>query len=123
MTMLDRMRRHKSWLKWSLALVVLTFIIFYIPDFLRRPETAVGATSGEVVADVDGHELTAGEFRIRYEQQVRAYRTQFGGSVNEQLLRQLGVEQQVLRDMIAEQIAVDEAARRGITVTNEELAQ
>jgi peptidyl-prolyl cis-trans isomerase D len=121
--MLDRMRRHKSWLKWSLALVVLTFIIFYIPDFLRRPETAVGATSGEVVADVDGHELTAGEFRIRYEQQVRAYRTQFGGSVNEQLLRQLGVEQQVLRDMIAEQLAVDEAARRGITVTNEELAQ
>ena len=34
MTMLDRMRRHKGWLKWSLALVVLTFVIFYIPDFL-----------------------------------------------------------------------------------------
>jgi hypothetical protein len=34
MTMLDRMRRHKGWLKWSLGLVVLTFIIFYIPDFL-----------------------------------------------------------------------------------------
>jgi len=29
MTMLDRMRRHRNWLKWSLALVVLTFIIFY----------------------------------------------------------------------------------------------
>ena len=26
MTMLDRMRRHKNWLKWSLALVVLTFV-------------------------------------------------------------------------------------------------
>ena len=35
MTMLDRMRRHKSWLKWSLALVCLAFVIFYIPDFLR----------------------------------------------------------------------------------------
>ena len=34
MTMLDRMRRHKGWLKWSLALVVLTFVVFYIPDFL-----------------------------------------------------------------------------------------
>ena len=32
MTMLDRMRRHKGWLKWSLALVVLTFVVFYIPD-------------------------------------------------------------------------------------------
>ena len=35
MTMLDRMRRHMSWLKWSLGIVVLAFIIFYIPDFLR----------------------------------------------------------------------------------------
>ena len=33
--MLDRMRRHKNWLKWSLALVCLAFVIFYIPDFLR----------------------------------------------------------------------------------------
>ena len=33
MTMLDRMRRHKAWLQWSLVLVVLAFIIFYIPDF------------------------------------------------------------------------------------------
>ena len=31
MTMLDRMRRHKGWLKWSLALVVLSFIFLYIP--------------------------------------------------------------------------------------------
>jgi hypothetical protein len=31
MTMLDRMRRHQGWLKWSLALVVLTFVFFYVP--------------------------------------------------------------------------------------------
>ena len=36
MTMLDRMRRHQSWLKWSLALVVLAFIVFYIPDFVEQ---------------------------------------------------------------------------------------
>ena len=36
MTMLDRMRRHRNWLKWSLALVVLAFVIFYIPDFLQQ---------------------------------------------------------------------------------------
>ena len=32
MTMLDRMRRHPGWLKWSLGLVVLTFVFFYVPD-------------------------------------------------------------------------------------------
>ncbi len=46
MTMLDRMRRHKGWLKWSLALVVLTFVVFYIPDFLS---TATGAAPVLVV--------------------------------------------------------------------------
>ena len=33
MTMLDGMRRHKGWLKWSLALVVLKFVVFLIPKF------------------------------------------------------------------------------------------
>src|SRR4029453_2220740 len=40
-----------------------------------------------------------------------------------QLLRQLGVEQQVLRQMIEEQIALSEADRNGLTVSDEELAQ
>jgi hypothetical protein len=40
MTMLDRMRRHRGWLKWSLALVVLAFIFFYIPDFLQTQDAA-----------------------------------------------------------------------------------
>jgi peptidyl-prolyl cis-trans isomerase D len=76
-----------------------------------------------VVAEVGGHQLTAGDFNQRYLAQVQAYRTQFGGTINTQLLRQLGVEQQVLRQMIEEQIALIEADRNGITVSDDELAQ
>jgi len=124
MTMLDRMRRHRNWLKWSLALVVLTFIIFYIPDFLRRDSTgATGNTSRETVATVDGHTLFAGEFQQRYVAQMQAYQQQFGGSMNAQLLRQLGVDQQVLAQMVDEQVAVLEAEHQGITVSDDELAQ
>ncbi len=124
MTMLDRMRRHKGWLKWSLALVVLTFVIFYIPDFLSTQNaTTVGAAPREVIADVGGRELTAGEFQQRYQAQVQAYRQQFGGSVNDQLLRQLGIDQQILTQMIDEQVALMEAERQGIRVSDDELAQ
>src|SRR3954454_23482981 len=49
MTMLDRMRRHMSWLKWSLGLVVLAFIIFYIPDLL--------GTRGGVGVDAAGETI------------------------------------------------------------------
>jgi peptidyl-prolyl cis-trans isomerase D len=125
MTMLDRMRRHRGWLKWSLGLVVLAMVVFFIPnDFLQPTSTSTaGAAPGEVVADVDGHELTAGDFRQRYLSQIQAYRNQFGGSVNDQLLRQLGIEQQILTQMIDEQVALIEADRHGIRVSDEELAQ
>ena len=123
MTMLDRMRRHRGWLKWSLGLVVVAMAVFFIPTDSMQPATTVGAAPNEVVADVDGHELTAGDFQQRYLSQIQAYRNQFGGSINDQLLRQLGIEQQILTQMIDEQVALIEADRNGIRVSDEELAQ
>jgi peptidyl-prolyl cis-trans isomerase D len=121
MTMLDRMRRHKGWLKWSLGLVVLAFIVFYIPDFLQPTAVGVGAAPDEVVAEVDGRDLTAGEFSQRYNSQMQAYRAAYGGGLSDQLLRQLGIDQQILQQMIDEQAALIEAERQGITVSDEEL--
>ena len=77
MTMLDQMRRHMGWLKWSLGLVVLAFVIFYIPDFLRG--SGADAASGDTIATVDGRDITAGEFRRTYQAQLQAYRNAYGG--------------------------------------------
>src|SRR5919197_5765213 len=124
MTMLDRMRRHKNWLKWSLGLVVVTFIAFYIPSFLNTTTTTtVGASATDVVATVNGSEIRGVDFQRRYQNQIQAYQQQYGGSINEQLLRQLGVDQQILQQMVDEQAALAEAERQGIRVSDEELAQ
>jgi peptidyl-prolyl cis-trans isomerase D len=125
MTMLDRMRRHKGWLKWSLGLVVLTFIAFYATDFADPTGTTLAgaASPNEVVAEVDGTNITAGSFQRRYLTQLQAYQTAYGGNVTEQLLRQLGIEQQILQQMIDEEAALAEAERQGIRVSDEELAQ
>ncbi|MFP5378576.1 MAG: peptidyl-prolyl cis-trans isomerase [Vicinamibacteria bacterium] len=120
MTMLDRMRRHKGWLKWSLALVVLTFVVFYIPDFLT-PTT--GATPNEVLAEVEGESVTVGEFQRRYTAQLQAYRNAYGASISEDLLRQLGIERQILQQLVDEQAMVAEAARQGITVSDIEIRE
>src|SRR5881396_4026720 len=121
MTMLDRMRQHRSWLKWSLALVVLSFVIFYIPEFLRS--TGADAGAGETIASVAGHEITAGEFRRAYQAQLQAYRSAYGGNMSEQLLKQLGIEQQILQQMVDEQAALAEGARLGVEVSDEEVRQ
>src|SRR5580765_3461747 len=119
MTMLDRMRRHKSWLKWSLGLVCLAFVIFYIPDFLRGSGTSAAAS--DVVASVEGDPIRADEFRRTYQSQLNAYRSAYGGNMSEQLLRQLGVDQQILSQMVDERAALVEASRVKINVSDAEL--
>lgn len=121
MTMLDRMRRHKGWLKWSLALVVLAFIIFYIPDFLQT-DGSTGAPSDEI-ARIDRRSVTVAQFSRAYQAQVQAYRAAYGQNINEQLLRQLGFEQQILRQMIDQEAAMVEAQRLGISVGDGEVRQ
>jgi peptidyl-prolyl cis-trans isomerase D len=122
MTMLDSMRRHKNWLKWSLALVVLAFIALYFPSYMNTG-TTIGATPSDVVATVDGQDIRGADFQRRYQNQIQAYQQQYGGNINEQLLRQLGIDQQILQQMVDEQAALTEAERQGIRVSDEELAQ
>jgi len=121
MTMLDQMRRHMGWLKWSLGLVVLAFIIFYIPDFLRG--SGADAASGDAVATVEGRDITTGDFRRTYQAQLQAYRNAYGGNVSEQLLKQLGIEQQILQQMVDQQASLAEADRLGVKVSDEEVRQ
>jgi peptidyl-prolyl cis-trans isomerase D len=120
MTMLDRMRRHKNWLKWSLFLVVVAFIALYFPDFIGAGSSASLNTE---VARVGDERITANTFRRVYQRQMQAYTQAYGGSVNQQMLKQLGVDQQILRQLIDERSAVAEAKRLGLTVSDAEVAQ
>src|SRR6188768_3585998 len=119
MTMLDRMRRHRNWLKWSLGLVCLAFVIFYIPDFLRG--TGAGAASSDAVASVNGTEIRSEEFRRAYQGQLQAYRSAYGAGMSEQLLKQLGIDQQIMQQLIDERAALAEADRLNIEVTDSEV--
>jgi len=122
MTMLDRMRRHKGWLKWSLGLVVVTFVLVYIPQEWMAPPAA-GAAPNSVLATVEGRDIKVGEFQRAYNQQLQAYRQAYGGNLNDQMLRQLGIEQRILSQLIDEEAVLAEADRLGITVTDAELRE
>ena len=119
MTMLDRMRRHRGWLKWSLFLVVVSFILLYIPWNQMQPGAPI--SSSAVVASVDGREITAGRFQRAYQRQIQMYRQQFGGNMDERLLKQLGIDQRILQGLIEEEATLAEAARLGIKASDEEV--
>ena len=120
MTMLDRMRRHKNWLKWSLAIVVVAFVALYIPSFMRT-QSADGSSPYGVVATVEGREITVARFRRAYQQQLNVYRNAYGGQMNEELLRRMGIDQRIVQQLIEEEAAIAEAARQGITASDAEV--
>ena len=123
--MLDGMRRHRGWLKWSLGLVCLTFVLFYVPSFLRNGGIAgvTGAQADDAIATVNGRDITAGDYRRLYSQQLQSLRQAYGGNVDEKMLQQLGVAQRILSQMVDEEAMVAEADRLGLRVSDAELAE
>ena len=95
--------------------------LFYIPDFLRG--SGADAASGDTVAKVEGREITGGDFRRTYQAQLQAYRSAYGNNMSDQLLKQLGIDQQILQQMVDERAALAEAERLGIKVSDEEVRQ
>lgn len=121
MTMLDSMRRHKGWLKWSLGIVVLTFVLLYVPSFLK--DTSLGAAPNDAIATVEGRHITVAEYQRAYLQQVNSLRQAYGENLDEQMLRQLGVAQRIVQQLVDEEAVLAEAHRRGLSVSDGELKE
>jgi peptidyl-prolyl cis-trans isomerase D len=122
MTMLDRMRRHKNWLKWSLGIVVATFILLYVPSFLS-PGGGTGAAPTDVIATVNGRQVLVATYQRAYQAQMQSLRSAYGDKFNEDMLRQLGIAQRIVQQLIDEEAVLAEADRLGITVGDAELRE
>lgn len=116
-----RDRKSLGWLvgAFLLLLVILAFVVFYIPDFLT-PQGVAG--SGEV-AWVEGTPISSSEFLRSYRAQEQTYRQQLGPQFSPDLMRQLGFDNLVLRQLVQNQILLLEAERQGISVTDQEVGE
>src|SRR5262245_46167049 len=125
MTMLDSMRRRKAVLKWSLGVVVVTFVVLYIPSFLKNGGIAgvTGAQSNDALASVEGREVLAGEYQRVYAQQLQSLRQAYGGNIDENMARQLVGGQRLIQQMIDREAVLAEAGRLGIRVSDAELRE
>ena len=122
MTMLDRMRRHKGWLKWSLAFVCATFVLLYVPQFLDPTGTGAGAAPRDVVATVEGRRITANTYQTVYTQQMAQLRQAYG-EMTDQMARQLGFGQRIVQQLVSQEAQLAEAERLGIRVSDGELRE
>ena len=120
MTMLDRMRRHRAWLKWSLGIVVATFMVLYIPTCVG---TGAGTAPTDTIASIAGRNVSVNTFQRAYNEQASQLRSAYGDQFNEQMLRQFGLGPRILDQLLNEEAILVEAERLGVRVSDEELRQ
>lgn len=113
------MRRHRRWLYIFLWLVIAAFIILYIPALTTQGE----GTPGETVVSVGGLPVSVGEFQRTYYRQRQVYDRLYQGRLDEAMLRQLGLEEQVLEGLVTDRLVELEAKRLGVSVSDDALAR
>ena len=120
------MRRHRRWLYVFLWLVIAAFIILYIPAL----QDAGQGTPGETVVKVGGLPVSVGEFQRTYRRQRQMYDRLYQGRLDENMLRQMGLEEQVLEGLVSDRLVELESRaprrhrlRRGAGARDRDLAR
>ena len=113
------MRRHRRWLYGFLWLVILAFVILYVPALQDQGQ----GTPAETVVSVGGLPVSAGEYQRAYNRQRQFYAQLYQGRLDENMLQQLGLEGQVFESLVTARLVELEAKRLGISVSDEAVAR
>src|SRR5437868_11741786 len=109
----SRMERAHKWvLLFFAGLMGLSLIVFYSP---ARNQVNATPTNTEVIAKVNGDEVTVGDLSRLKE----SYQQMFGGQMS---LAQLGGDRRFLDGLIRDRIITQEAQRLGLLASDAEVA-
>ena len=107
------LRRHRRWFFVFLWVVILAFVILYIPNL--DPATRLADST---VATVGGRAILASDFQKQYLRQRRQF-LNLNQGVDESMLERMGLREQVLSTMVREQLEGLEAKRLGFQVDDQ----
>jgi peptidyl-prolyl cis-trans isomerase D len=115
--MLDFMRRkaQSPSLQATIVVIILVFVFW-----------GVGSNQGNgpnIVATVNGESIDYQEFYQQYDRTVSQYRQQFGGSVPEELLKNFGIKENVLDQLVQGVLLRQGAVAMGLGVSKDEIRE
>lgn len=109
--MLIQMHKHMKWIMWTIViLITIAFLFFGIFP---------SSSNGRTVAKVDGYVIGADEFNRVYRNMAENYRQILKDQFNENFAQI--VKKQALQELIRNRLLLQEAERKGMKVTDEEL--
>ena len=115
--MLESLRKSSTGIvaKILMGLLILSFAVWGIADVFRGFGTSA-------VASVGGTDISANEFRARYLEQVQQIGRRTGRGLSPDQARALGVDRQVLNQMIADATLEAEGKRLGLAVSDQQVS-
>lgn len=98
-----------------LGVLIASFAIWGVGDVFRTPSLTV--------AKVGDAEIGANDFLREFEGRVNSFRLQFGGDFDRQQARAMGLDQMVLREMIARTAWDEEVRDMGLVGSDKKVAE
>ena len=108
------LRRHRRWFFVFLWVVILAFVILYIPNLDPAQRIADSA-----VATVGGTSIQTSDFQRQYLRQRRQFLEMNRGQIDEATLERMGLREQVLSSMVRQKLEDLEADRLGFAVDDQ----
>lgn len=122
--MLPLFRRKKSWVKYVMSVVIVALGATTVFLFVGTPTGFMSGVGAQNVAEVGEYSITAKEFSRHYRRVYDTYNQMY--NLNNQppeMVRQLGIGQNALNQLVSQYAVVLEAESQGIDVPPEELVQ
>jgi peptidyl-prolyl cis-trans isomerase D len=117
--MLDALRTAAgTWVaKLLLFMLVVSFAIWGISGRM------IGGFGSTHVIEAGGTTVSTKDYRLAYDRQVQIYSQQFGTRLTREQAQALGVDQQVLAQLVAGAVLDEQARKLGLGVSKDRLAQ
>jgi peptidyl-prolyl cis-trans isomerase D len=121
--MLDVLRTNaKSAFTWLIVIgIVVVFAINFGPGSLSQ--SGCGGAAPPYAAKVNGRILPASDWERQYRQLYQLFQQQAGEGFTRELADQLGLPAQAMEQIVDRELVVQEAKRRGVTITSQELSR
>ncbi len=114
--MLSFMRKNaKSWIiKVLFGIIIIVFVFFYGYTGTRNRKESV-------LASVGNKKITIADYQEEYKNQLQFYRSIYQGQITDDMIRQLGLKQKALENLIDREVLLQEAERLHIHASLEEI--
>lgn len=113
------LRQHKRWLYVFLWVVILSFVVLYIPQLDPQSKQMADDT----LATVGGEPIRTREFQAAYAGQIQRFQSMMQRPLDEAMIEQFGIRDQALSALVSQRVIGLEANRLGIKIDDEAVAR